>query len=105
MAPWKGNDFQHDRGEAIAAMTSGLYGTEHDERMDEIVDVENGARKFWADRLRERAEEGPHDERAGMLRAASLLDPYTPKTAADDSFSRTRLDDQPEGARWVYPEA
>lgn len=104
--PFKGNDFQHTRGEGYAAITDGIYGQDYDEKLDAIVDVENGARKYWADQLREKAETVPQDERAGLLRAADLLDPYTTKHPVKDAaFARTTLTDAPEGQKWITPNA
>lgn len=102
--PWKGNDFQYDRDEAYAANTYDKYGAEHDDAMQDRVNVENGSRKYWADQLREKAETAPQDERAGLLRAANLLDPYTAKHPVNDAaFVRTALSDDPEGQKRVIP--
>jgi hypothetical protein len=104
--PWKGNDFQHTRDEALAALTGGKYGEEHDTAVDEAVDLENGVRAFWADQLRKYADayltpEEP-EQHAAFMSAAALLDPYS-KHDGDGSFARTRMDDRPEGSRWVTP--
>jgi hypothetical protein len=103
--PYKGEDFQWTRDEAAADITQGRYGEENDDKIAELVNFENGVRKLWADRLRETAEVCPQDERAGMLRAADLLDPYTTKHPVKAAgYVRTRLDDRPEGAVWFGPE-
>lgn len=104
--PFKGNDFQTDRGEGYAAITSGLYGSEHDDNMDGLVDLENGVRKYWADQLQKLIDsEHPavSPEKAGMLRLVALLDPYSGNDGDDGQFARTTLDDRPEGAKWVTP--
>lgn len=98
--PWKGNDFQYDRDEAYAESTAGRYGDEHDQRMTELVNLENGVRKHFADKFAELAEQCPQDERAGFLRAARLLDPYS--LTWEPGFERTELEGA-EGAKEVTP--
>lgn len=102
--PFKGNDFQHTRSEAYSALTHDKYGHEHDEAMDGLVDVENGVRKYWADRLQKLVEDAPEYAQEGLRLAAAMLDPYSGQDGADGQFARTTLDDRPEGAKWVTPD-
>jgi hypothetical protein len=106
--PFKGNDFQYNRDEAYSALTYDKYGHEHDEAMDSLVDVENGARQYWAKQLvayvNKNKGEFTAEEIDGVLRAAKLLDPYSGKDGADSQFAQTTLTDAPEGAKWVTPD-
>lgn len=101
--PFKGNDFQYTRSEAYSALTHDKYGHEHDEAMDGLVDVENGVRKYWADRLRTLPIPTTLDLDT-VAAIAALLDPYSGQDGADGQFARTTLDDRPEGAKWVTPD-
>jgi hypothetical protein len=102
--PFKGNDFQPSRGEAYAAITSDYYGQEHDEKLDSLVDLENGTRKYWADQLRALAKvTSDLVEAQAIWRAAVLLDPYSSEDL-DGSFAQTTLTDAPEGAKWITPD-
>jgi hypothetical protein len=101
--PFTGNDFQYDRGEAYAELTSGRYGEEHDQRMAEGVDLENGVRKYWADRLRKFAEDADPEVRKHVAAYFDLLDPYSGRDGDNGQFARTTLDDRPEGAKWITP--
>lgn len=99
--PYKGDDWQPTRGEGAAPLLDGRYGEENDDRVSELVDFENGVRKFWADRLTAYAEEWLYgDEREGAELAASLLDPYSGLGA---EFGRT-LAAGPPGAVTFVPE-
>jgi hypothetical protein len=104
--PFKGNDFQHTRDEAYVADSYDKYGQEHDEFLQRLVDVENGARQYWAKQLR------AEHERQGIpcagdgcesLRLIRLLDPYSGQDGANGKFARTTLDDADEGAKYVTP--
>lgn len=104
--PFKGNDFQHTRSEAYAALTYDKYGHEHDEAVGALVDVENGVRKYWADQLgklirNEHPAASP--ERSELLRMVALLDPYSGDDGGNNEFARTALDDRPEGAKHITP--
>jgi hypothetical protein len=101
--PFKGEDFQWTRGEAAADATSGRYGEEHDDRITELVNFENGSRKFWSDKLREMAKaEGVGMEASGLYAAARLLDPYR-RYGAAEGFGRTEATGD-AGALWFAPE-
>lgn len=106
--PFKGNDFQYTRGEAYASLTSDDYGHEHDEKLDDLVNLENGVRKYWADQLlayvKSNSGEFTAEEIDGVMRAAKLVDPYSGKDGAEGQFARTTLDDRPQGAKWINPD-
>lgn len=100
--PFKGDDFQYTRDEGYVAITSGIYGYEHDEKVGELVDAENGVRKYWADQLRNLPIPTTLD--LGTVAAlADLLDPYTGTDGVNGQFARTTLTDAPEGAKWITP--
>lgn len=102
--PFKGNDFQHTRHEGYVAVLTGRYGHEYDDKLDELVDVENGVRKYWADQLRQFAQGLQGDERTGMMAAVAFLDPYSGQDGPEDQFARTTMTDDPEGAKWITPD-
>jgi hypothetical protein len=98
MSPFKGNDFQHTLAEAVSANTYDKYGEEHDDAVEDRMDVANGARKDMADKLRAYAEaflspEEPEQYEA-FLSAANLVDPYSGH-AGDGSFARYALQGEP----------
>lgn len=97
--PWKGNDFQYNRDEAFAVLKAGLYGEEYAEAVSICADIDNGVRKHWTDKLRALADEVPQDERAGMMVAARLLDPYNDVNGRDGSFGRTEVTGEGSWAR------
>jgi len=109
--PFKGNDFQHTRTEGYNALLGGRYGEEHDDRLGELVDVENGVRKYWADQLRAQHERDHHmgmpckpEYRCGARELLDLLDPYSGKDGADGEFARTALTGE-DGYKWITPDA
>lgn len=105
--PFKGNDFQFTRSEAYVELSGGKYGEEHDDAMQEGVDLENGVRKYWADQLRKapwQIGDVPIDPDA-LEAIAALLDPYSGQDGLKGEFARTALDDRPEGAKWITPNA
>ncbi len=87
--PWKGNDFQWSRDEAYADLTQGQYGSEYAEAAGRLVNLENGVRKYFADKLRTYFAQyhdhsgGGECGACGALQAAELLDPYAEKDPAD----------------------
>lgn len=91
--PWKNGEFQWDREEAYADQLQGRYGHEHDERLADLVNLENGIRKYWADKLRAFVDsaEGTAYDATGIITAADFLDPY--EDTEDPAFARTDLDD------------
>jgi hypothetical protein len=100
--PFKGNDFQHTRSEAYAALTYDKYGQEHDEAVGNLVNVENGVRKYWADQLRALSIPTTLDLDT-VAAIAGLLDPYSGDDGGNNEFARTALDDRPEGAKHITP--
>ena len=78
--PWKGNDYQPTLNEATSQMTYDKYSDELLSLQDELTDVVNGARKEYADRLRDYALIAPPRDRIAILKAAALLDPYNTNT-------------------------
>jgi hypothetical protein len=98
--PFKGNDFQHTRSEAYAALTYDKYGHEHDEAVGGLVDVENGVRKYWADQLRKLIQDR---YQGSLMDLANLLDPYSGDDGGNNEFAQTALDDRPEGAKHITP--
>jgi hypothetical protein len=100
--PFKGNDFQHTRSEAYAALTYDKYGHEHDEAVGALVDVENGVRKYWADQLGSSRSRTTY-QGSRWPSAVNLLDPYSGDDGGNNEFARTALDDRPEGAKHITP--
>lgn len=103
--PWKGDDFQHTLEEAVSAETYDKYGQEHDEAMQDRVNVANGARSDQAARLRAYAEtylspEEPEQYEAFMS-AAALVDPYS-RHDGDGSFAKYTLEGD-DGAKVIGP--
>lgn len=91
--------YEPNRGEAYASVTSGLYGEEMDGRYEELVELENGARKHWADKLRALAQEPSNVHYAeGLLDASMYLDPYSGYDRGAE-FARTEY----TGNGWVKP--
>lgn len=100
MMPYTGNDWQPNRNEAYATITADQYGQEHDETVDELVDVENGVRKHWADKFREIAEKsGGGGYTTALMDAAQHLDPYSGVDGPDGAFARTLAQGEP-GTVW-----
>lgn len=105
--PFKNGEFQYTRGEAYAQISGDRYGQEHDDRMEEGVDLENGVRKYWADQLRKapwQIGDVPIDPDA-LEAIAALLDPYSGQDGLHGEFARTTLDDRDEGCKWIIPNA
>lgn len=101
--PFKGNDFQFSRGETYAYLNSDYYGQEHDDKLGELVDLENGIRKYWADQLRKLAEDADPEIRKYLTVYFDLLDPYNDRIGDSGEFARTTLTDAPEGEKWITP--
>lgn len=102
--PYKSGEFQWNRGEAYADLTSGYYGPECDDEIEGLVNLENGVRKYWADQLRIVAESyawPPPREALAVL--VDLLDPYSGKDGAEGQFARTTAEGE-EGAQWPSPD-
>lgn len=104
--PFKDGDFQYTRDEAYANVTTGKYGEEHDDAMAELVNVENGVRKHWADRLREFVNAAYSEDnstalalRSVMLEVVSRLDPYSGDDGANGEYARSEY----TGDGWLKP--
>lgn len=99
--PFHGGEFQHTLSEAIAETTSGRYGEELTDANEEVAALINGTRDHYALLLRNMADTVPQDERAGFLRAADLLFPYTKnKDRHPKEFVRASITD--DGAEVTY---
>lgn len=101
--PWKNGKFQWTRDEALADATSGRYGSEHDDRVADMVAFENGVRVFYAEKFRAVAGASlDATERHTYHDAANLLDPYHQRGDCA-GWEETTMDDAAPGGRWVKP--